>query len=226
MTEKHHGQVEANVATEDKLFKFWVNNSKKIILVLGVIVLAGGALYAYNALVKAPKEIKASEALFRSESYYRQDSIQLALNGDKMNPGFLEVIKKYGGTKAANLAEFYAGSCYLKLGEFENAIRHFKAFSTDSRQVQARSISLLGDAYSELGKNEEAAAAYKKAGTLFAEDDFNSPEYLFRAGYLYESLGKNKEAIEMYKLIKEKYPRSERGYSVDKYLARLGEISE
>jgi hypothetical protein len=26
----------------------------------------------------------------------------------------------------------------------------------------------------------------------------------------------------MYKIIKEKYPRSERGFEIDKYLARLG----
>ena len=59
---------------------------------------------------------------------------------------------------------------------------------------------------------------------LFEKDDYNSPEYLFRAGYLYESLGKNKEAIEMYNIIKEKYSKSERGFDIDKYLARLGEV--
>ena len=51
-----------------------------------------------------------------------------------------------------------------------------------------------------------------------------SPEYLFRAGYLYETLGKNKDAIEMYQLIKSKYPASQRGYDIDRYLARLGAI--
>lgn len=226
MTDKHHGHVEEKVSFEDKLFRFWANNSKTLVIVLAVIVVGGAGLYAYKAFVKGPKEIKASEALFRSETYYREDSIKLALNGDNINPGFLQVISKYNGTEAANLAQFYAGSCYLKLGDYNNAAKHLKAFSTSSKQVQARAVSLLGDAYSELGKNEEAAAAYKKAGMLFGEDDFNSPEYIFRAGYLFESIGKNKEAVEMYKLIKEKYPRSERGYTIDKYLARLGEISE
>jgi tetratricopeptide (TPR) repeat protein len=83
---------------------------------------------------------------------------------------------------------------------------------------------LLGDAYSELNKKEEAIAAYKKAGTTFEKDDVLSPEYLFRAGYLYESMGKNQEAIEMYQLIKDKYPGSRRGFDIDRYLARLGVV--
>ena len=51
-------------------------------------------------------------------------------------------------------------------------------------------------------------------------------EYLFRAGFLYESMGRNKEAIDAYKQIKEKFPRSDRGIEIDKYLARLGVIEE
>jgi len=39
---------------------------------------------------------------------------------------------------------------------------------------------------------------------------------------LLEIEGKNAEAIKLYQQIKEKFPRTERGYSIDKYLARLG----
>jgi TolA-binding protein len=89
--------------------------------------------------------------------------------------------------------------------------------------VQLRATGLLGDAYAELGKKEDAIAQYKKAGTMIENDDFNSPEYLFRAGYLSETLNKNSDAIGFYKQIKEKYPNSQRAYDIDKYLARLGE---
>lgn len=54
------------------------------------------------------------------------DSVNLALNGDGMNWGFLRVIDKYGGTKAGNLANFYAGDCYIKLNENEKAIKYLK----------------------------------------------------------------------------------------------------
>jgi len=162
--------------------------------------------------------------MFRAEEYYRQDSARLALNGDNINAGFVKIISKYGGTKAANLATFYAGSCYLKLGDYNNAVKYLKDFSTSVKQLQERSYGLLGDAYSEQNKKEEAAEQYKKAGTYYEKDELFSPEYLFRSGYLYESMGKTQDAIAMYQLIKEKYPSSQRGADIDKYLARLGVI--
>ena len=162
--------------------------------------------------------------MFRAEEYFRMDSVRLALNGDNINPGFLKIISKYSSTQAANLAEFYAGTCYMKLGDFNNAIKHLKNFSGSALQVQARTHGLLGDAYSELNNKQEAISEYKKAGTIFDKDNLLSPEYLFRAGYLSESIGKNQEAIEMYQLIKDKYPNSQRGYDIDRYLARLGVV--
>ena len=203
---------------------FWAENSKKILIGLGILIVLIAGFAAYRSFVTEPNEEKAAEVMFRAQDYFAQDSVRLALNGDNINPGFLKIISRYGGTKAANLAHFYAGSCYIKLGDFNNAVKNLKDFSTDSKQIQARANALLGDAYSELGKKEEAAQEYSKAGKLFEKDDYNSPEYLFRAGFLYESMGKNKDAIEMYKIIKEKYSKSERGFDIDKYLARLGEI--
>ena len=58
---------------------------------------------------------------------------------------------------------------------------------------------------------------------MLESDDFNSPEYLFRAGYLSETMNKTADAVELYKKIKEKYPNSQRAYDIDKYLARLRE---
>jgi len=202
----------------------WDKYGKAASYVLLVIVLIVGGFYAYRNLISEPKERQAAEAMFRAEEYYRLDSARLALNGDNINAGFLKVISRYGGTKAGQLAGFYAGSCYLKLGDYNNAVKYLKDFSTSVKQLQERAYGLLGDAYSEQGKKEEAAEQYKKAGTYDEKDELFSPEYLFRSGYLYENMGKTQDAIAMYKLIKEKYPTSQRGADIDKYLARLGVI--
>jgi tetratricopeptide (TPR) repeat protein len=213
-------QVEEN-DTVQNIAGIWEQYGKKAIIGLAVIVVVVGGYFGYKTLVSAPNEKKANEAIFQAEAYFRIDSLGLALNGDNINPGFLKVISKYGGTEAANMAHFYAGSCYLKLGDFNNAVKQLEAFSTKEPIVAARAKALTADALSESGKKEDAAKLYKDAGTLFDKDEANSPQYLFRAGYLYESMGKTKDAIEMYKLIKEKYPQF-REYDVDKYLGRLG----
>ncbi len=189
-----------------------------------LILLVVLGYFGYKQFILEPKEKQAAEAMFRAEDYYRMDSVRLALNGDAVNAGFVKIISRYGGTKAANLAAFYAGSCYLKLGDFNNAVKYLKDFKTSAIQVQAKAYGLLGDAYSELNKKEEAVEQYKKAGTFFDKDEIISPEYLFRAGYLYESMGKNEDAIAMYQIIKNKYPASPRGFDIDRYLARLGVV--
>ncbi|GAO45639.1 YfgM family protein [Flavihumibacter petaseus] len=225
MSETKNIPVESNDnEVVEKVTGFWQQNSKNIVFGLVAVLLIAGGIAGYKYFISGPKTQKSNEALFRAENYFRMDSLQLALNGDALNPGFIKIIDKYSGTPAANLARFYAGSCYLKLGDFKNAEKHLKEFKTDATQINARAKSLLADALAEQGKKEEAAKLYLEAGNLFDKDEFNSPEYYFRAGYLYESLGKKKEAIDAYKLIKDKFPRSERGFEVDKYLARLGEV--
>jgi predicted negative regulator of RcsB-dependent stress response len=208
----------------DQFQHLWDRYGKQSVYALLIIVLVIAGIFGYKNLVSEPNEKKANEAMFRAEEYYRMDSANLALNGDNINAGFLKIISRYGGTKSGKLAAFYAGSCYLKLGDYNNAVKYLKDFSTPVEQLQIRAFGLLGDAYSELNRKEEAAVEYKKAGTYYEKDELFSPEYLFRSGYLYESMGKNQDAITMYQLIKDKYPTSQRGYDIDKYLARLGVI--
>ena len=205
--------------------QFWLKNSKVIIYALVIIVLVVAGFFLYKNYVLGPEEQKASEAMWKAEDYYRKDSASLALNGDGVSQGFLKIISKYGGTKSGRLAKFYAASCYMKLNDFNNAIRQLKDFSTDDKLVSVRAAGLLGDAYAETGKRGEAADQYKKAGVLFPADNFDSPEYLFRAGLLYQELGKNNDAIDAFKIIRDKYSASERGMDINKYLARLGALN-
>ncbi len=201
---------------------FWTRFQKPIMIAaVAVIVLVGG-YYGYNKYFQQPKEEKAVDAIFKAEEYYRMDSLQKALNGDGLNLGFVKVIDKYGATKMGNLARFYAGDCYLRTGDFNKAVKFLEDFSTPQKQVQARAYKLTGDAYSELGKNDDAISNYKKAARHFTEDNVNSAEYLFFAAALAEKSGKTKEAIELYKELKDKFPGTQQSNDADKYLAKLG----
>ena len=201
---------------------FWTRYQKQITVVLAVVVLAVGGWYGYKNFIQKPKAEKAIDVMFKAEEYYRMDSLQKALNGDGISWGFVRVIKEYGGTDAGNLARFYAGDCYLRTGDFNNAVKQLKEFSTSQKQIQARAYKLLGDAYSELGKNDEAISTYKKAASHFPEDLHNSAEYLFFAASLADKSGKNNEAIELYKEVTEKFPGTVAANESEKYLAKLG----
>ena len=182
-----------NQVTVERARDFWSRNSRTILIISGAIILFSIGYLVYKYLILLPKEQKSIEAIYKAEEYYRADSLNVALNGDGVNPGFLKVIDNYGGTDAGNLAKFYAGDIYLKQGKFDNAVKYLSDFSTDSKLIQARGYKLLADAYAEQGKNGEALDAYKKAAHHFEEDDVNASDYLFMAAYFADRVLNNKE---------------------------------
>jgi predicted negative regulator of RcsB-dependent stress response len=207
----------------DRARNFWERNNRIITIVGAAIILLAGGYLVYKYFIKEPNERKANEAMFKAEEYYRMDSLNKALNGDGLNPGFLRIIDKYGGTSAGNLARFYAGSILLQQGEFARASKQLTEFETDAKQIQARAYKLAGDAYAEQGKNKDALNYYKKAAHHFEKDQVASSDYLFTAAYFASKvMNDKKEAIELFKELKKKYSKTEKGFEVDKYLAQLG----
>jgi tetratricopeptide (TPR) repeat protein len=207
-----------------KAKSFFTQYQKPLLTILIVLIVLIGGWVGYKKFIVAPKEEAAENAMWKAEQYFRTDSLKLALDGDKFNRGFTYIISNYGSTKTGNLAKYYAGVCYLRLGNFNKAVDNLKDFSTSAKQIQMMAYGALGDAYSELNKNNEAIDFYKKAGNEFSDDATMSSEYLFRAALKSEVLGKNSEALELYKELKEKYPNTERGFSADKYIYRLSII--
>ena len=230
-TEVKQPEVIVQKSSEERLVAstkdFWGKYSKFIVYGIAAVVLLVGGYIAYLKYYKAPAEVAANEVIWKAEQNFRVDSFRLALNGDgtKVNPGFLKIIRNNDGTKAANLSKYYAGICYLQMGDFNNSIKFLEDFSTDQPELKLRTSGSLGDAYAELGKNDKAVEHYKKASTTFEEDEINSSEYLYRLGQLYDKMGKSSDAIAAFKSLREKYPQTMRGQEAEKYLAKLGDTS-
>lgn len=204
--------------------KWYEHNSKTInYLLIGVVALIG-AWFAYNNFIKKPKYAEANEKMFRAEQYFGIDSFNLALNGDGNYKGFLYIIDKYGSTPSGNLAQYYAGVSYLKLGQFQKAIDHLSKFDANGSVLGTLAQGSLGDAYMELNQSDKALSAYKTASSDL-ENLYLAPVYRERLGLAYEKIGKTKEAIETFKQLRIDFPMTQQGMNADRYLARLGDFT-
>ncbi|MCX8473236.1 MAG: tetratricopeptide repeat protein [Sediminibacterium sp.] len=202
-------------------FNIPIEKVKKISYVILIIAVIIGGYYYYKIKIAAPKELEAEQALFPAESLFRIDSFNLALNGNAAVKGFLQIAKKYDGTKAANLCHYYAGVCYLQMGNFNSAVKQLEDFDSKDPNINMMAAGCLADAYSELKKYDQAIKYYQKAAESAPDQDNVAGEYMFRAGFLSELNGKNDQAIEYYNRVKKEFPRSEKGAQIDKYIARL-----
>ncbi len=219
--EKKIDKTEERIVAVEEAFskteQFIEKYQKIILLVVGVIVIIVLGFFGFKRFYLGPKEKEAQTQMFMAEKYFEQDSLNKALNGDGQYLGFLAIIDEYGMTKSANLSNYYAGICYLKLGQFDQAIDHLKKFSSSDEFVGPMAKGAIGDAYMELKQVDKAADYYEDAADM-RKNDFSTPLFLMKAAMAYEELGKFDKALGMYKRIKADYPRSNEGREIDRYI--------
>jgi tetratricopeptide (TPR) repeat protein len=204
--------------TLTKTEQFLEENYKPLLYILGVVVVLVG-LFWLGRLYLNNRNNEAQSQMYQAQKYLEIDSLNLALNGDGNYLGFLDIARQYKYTRAGNLARYSAGICYLHLGNFQEAIDFLNKYSKKDKVIGSIAIGATGDAYVELGDVEKGISKYLEAAD-YGDNSFNTPLYLMKAGELYEMNGNYSEALKLYERIKEKYPDSSEGTTIDKYIAR------
>lgn len=217
--QQHDDSFENVESALTKTEQFIEDNQKLISFAAIALIILVGGYWAFKKLYMEPLQKEAQENVFQAQQYFQTDSYNLALNGDGMNPGFLEIIDLYGSTDVGELSEYYAGACYLNLGDYENAVDYLEGFSTDEPILMATAQGATGDAYLELGNNDDAIKWYRKASKT--DNELIAPVYLFKLGLLYEQSGNKEEALKAYNKIKDDYENSSEARQIDKYITRV-----
>ncbi len=186
-----------------------------------VLIVGGVTFYRYQQVASNEE---AQQEMFQAIYYFESDSLGSALNGDGNNYGFLDIMDEYSGTKAANIASFYAGAIYLKLGDYESAIRNLNNFSSDDYLLQARTYALIGDAYMEQDQFEDAVDYYERAADYNPNKEF-TPIYLKKLAIAEEERGNFDEAANAYERILDDFNGSKLQQEAEKQAARLKALS-
>lgn len=198
------------------------NNQKNKNLVFGiggVIAAAILAFLGYKYYITG-QNTEAQQEMFQAVYYFEADSLGKALNGDGINYGFLDIIDNYAGTDAANLANFYAGATFLKMGNPESAVGYLESFSSGDYLLQSRAYALVGDAAMQSGDYAGAVSAYEKAADHKSNKEF-TPIYLQKLAIAQEANGNYSAAATAYSTIVEEYPNSSLVQDAKKHKARL-----
>lgn len=229
MAKKQDRTEDSIVRVEEALSRterFIEENQKLLTIIVAVVIVLVLGFFGFKRMYVAPREAEAKEQMFMAERYFEIDSLDLALNGDGMYPGFLEIIDDYGITRSANLAHYYAGVIYLHQKNFDEAITHLKKFKSKDQVVSVMAKGAIGDAYMEQNDLSTATRYYVEAAGM-RDNEFSAPIFYMKAGMTYELQGKPKQALEMYEAIKYDYPASVEAREIEKYIATVkGEIGE
>ena len=199
--------------------KYLEENYKVLLTILGSVVVLVG-IFWLGRLWLNKKNDEAQSQMYQAQRWLEMDSLKLALNGDGNYLGFLDISKNYKLTRAGNLAKYSAGICYLHLGEYQNAIEYLNKYSKHDKLIGSVAVGAIGDAYVETGDLDKGLARYIEAADM-AENSFNTPIFLMKAGQIYELQKKYTEALKIYERIQSEYPESTEGSSIDKYIGRV-----
>ncbi|MBQ1989610.1 MAG: tetratricopeptide repeat protein [Rikenellaceae bacterium] len=230
MANKKNVTVEAQIDQEieaavDKTQNFFDKNGKTITYVLIAIVAVVAAIFGYQKFVKEPRAEKAAAAMYMAQFRFEGENAdyELALNGDEEGAGFLDVIEQYGSTPAGNLAAQYAGICYMKLGDWDNAEKYLAQYKATkgvpNAVVNAENLGLQGDVKVQKGDYKKAAALFEQAAAV-ADNNFTTPLYLKKAALAYEAAGDTAAALKTYKRIATEYAASVEARDAEKMLGQ------
>jgi tetratricopeptide (TPR) repeat protein len=194
---------------------FVEKNQKYIFVIIGLVALVVLGYLGYTEFIAKPKQANAMNDMFQAQKYFDQavngvekDSLfTLSLNGGEGKFGMLDIIDEYGGTPAANLANYYAGTAYLRLKDYKNAIEYLNKFSSDDEILAPLAKGNIGDAFVQLNQLDDALDYYEQAAKM-RDNDYTAPMYLYKAGTIALDLGKADKALTYFETIKEKYPNA------------------
>lgn len=203
---------------------FWEKYQNLLLYGLGALALIVLGWWGYKVLVVEPQQEEAVGAMWQAQIQFDRDSFKLALeNPGGGYDGFLSIVDKYGSSDAGNLARYYAGLCYLHLGDLDNAIAQLEDFDAAGDLLPIMKYGVLGDCYSEKKEFDKALDYYKKASEA-GKNDLLAAFFLKKLGLLHEYQGNKDAAREAFERLRRDFPNpsSPDWRDIEKYIYRAG----
>lgn len=208
------------VSAYQRAIVFYDQNKKYISYTFTALILLviAGFVYANNRRAsndKATIELGKVFQLF-DVGQYRQ-----AIDGvpETGIMGLKAIVENYSG-ESVELARFYLANSYYQLGNYDEALKHFKDFSSRDDLMESSALAGAAACFEAKGDHASAAKYYEKAVDK-APKSPSASEFLNNAAYNYGISGDKGRAVNLYKRIKKEYPNSSHARDVDRYITQF-----
>jgi tetratricopeptide (TPR) repeat protein len=219
ITRKEHKE-DTLAATYSSVTSYYEENKRTI----GIIVLAAAVavialvVYARN---RTDESEKAQAALGAISTYIDNGQYQTAIDGVPARnvPGLKTIVENFGDSPGGELARFQLASAHLALGQFDEALKHFKDFSPSSDLLDAGRRAGLGACYEARKEYADAASEFEKAAAVSSTDP-RVPEFLHMAAQNFALAGDREKAVDLWKRVKKSHPSSVYGRDAERFIVQ------
>lgn len=182
--------------------------------IVGGILLLSILFFAYRQFIWKPANDDSKNSYWIGLNYAGMDSTNLSIEE------FETAVNQYDGKIGGEVSQFLLGRQLMEQGEFEDALNELSSVNLKDTYLSSLVVKLQADCYSELKDYEKAANLYLEAAEINPNEN-TTPEILFSAGQCAEEINNFEKALECYQKIKDEYPSSTKGMSIEKYIARV-----
>ncbi len=167
----------------DRLWMFWEGNKRLVLTLAVALVVVVLGVVAFLGW-RASRNDEATDKLADSVALFETGQFEQALRTDGARMGLKDIADNYGGTKAGNLAHYYAASSLYELKRYDEAKTYFDAFDGDGTLLGPAADAGLAAILENQNKPAEAAAAYVEAADA-ADSPLFTPMHLLSAARAY-----------------------------------------
>lgn len=209
------------LSSYSKIQEFYLEHKTIIISSAIAIILAIGLAIGYHYWQKSQNK-KALQLMSNAQTYFRKGQFKKALHGseEEFTAGFAQVINKYGGTKAGNLAYYYAAISAYNLGNTQKALKYIEAYDAPDGILGVAPVSFHGTLQMAIENYGKAADLFVRAAEMNTNKSTTPFNYL-EAARAFRAANNTEAAIKYTKLILEKYPNSAQAAEAEKLLGML-----
>lgn len=195
----------------------WVTTHRTASSWIGAAIAVAVGLFLWTQTTKTKSEDVASRDLQNARFAFESQNLPLAASG------FSRIIENFSGTNAAEESHLLLANVRLLQGQPQQAVEVLRDYAPGAgRAYRSQAYGLLGAAYENLGRFQEAAGAYD-TGAEAARLDFLKAQMLSDAARAWVAAGDTAKAIANYRRILKDF--SDEGIATEAKV-RLAELTK